>query len=394
MKQYYHSWLISFFLFSCTSPKEKEIEITNNYTFEVIDSLDLKFLGNPILVEVSPKSSRFAFYDNASKEFLFTDSSGEVLSKFSKNADTPDAHGPLMELPGFVDEENVALVGLNGVFLYDLAGNLVKKLAHPEKQRAATSKYFIGKGVETFIMDGHQYLLSKSFRKRDTYAGEQKFYDTFKALELIHLENEDFFEIVPFEEGSQFLDGNGYFASDYEPAYEVFEDKLYIALGGEKRLLVYSLHPNGASLDTIVHLQIPGFEKLPITSREEFYKNSATIKWSTPAIRNIHVSDGHIILHYYGGFPEAVMKEIDALWIAGNIDESNRIHKKEAKKITHGSLVLDIQTLETKGNVQFPEGVNNSGFGSGGGYLWMQRSANEEEEEDFLRIYKFKLVKK
>jgi hypothetical protein len=46
------------------------------------------------------------------------------------------------------------------------------------------------------------------------------------------------------------------------------------------------------------------------------------------------------------------------------------------------------------GNLDFPIGVNVSGFASGGGFLWMEKSPNEEEEEDFLRIYKVKLVVK
>lgn len=394
MKQICYFYLIAFFLFSCASPKEQKLDLTETFSFEVIDSLDLRIIGNPMLINVSPKANRLVFYDYPSREFVFTDASGTVISKFSKKADTPDAYGFLLEFPGFIDDEKVALAGMNGVFIYDLEGTMIKKMAHPESLGGAGSMSFIGKGIETITLSGKPYILSKSVRTRDTYAGEQKFYDTFKALELIDIENANSLEIVPFEEGSQFLDGNGYFESDYAPALEAFGDKLYVALGGERRLLVYSLKPDGAKLDTIVNLQIPGFEKLPVTSREEFYKGSITIKGSTPAIRNIHIIDGKIILHYYGGIPEPIMKEADAFWEAGNEEESERLYEKASKEVVQGALILDIQTLKPIGNIQLPIGVSQSGFASGGGYLWMEKAPNEEEEEDFLRIYKMKLVDK
>lgn len=394
MKQIQLYLLLIVFFYGCADPKEKNQDIPATYSFEVIDSLDLKIIGNPMLVNVSPKANRFVFYDYPSKEFVFTDASGEVLSKFSKQADTPDAHGFLLEYPGFVDEEKVALAGMQGIFIYDLDGTMIKKLAHPEMLGGAGSMSFIGKGVEAVTLDGRPYLLSKSVRTRDTFAGEQKFYDTFKALELIDIENADFFEIVPFEEGSQFLDGNGYFESDYAPALEAFGDKLYVALGGETRLLVYSLMPDGVRLDTMVNLQIPGFGKLAVTPRAEFSEGSVTIKGNTPAIRNIHIVDGKILIQYYGGIPEDKMKELEVLWSSGDKEESGRFYRQIASEVIQGVLVLDQNTFEVIGNLDFPEKVNKSGFASGGGFLWMEKTSNEEEEEDFLRIYKVKLVKK
>lgn len=137
---------------------------------------------------------------------------------------------------------------------------------------------FLGKGMETATVNGKQYLLSKSVRTRETFPGEQKFYDSFRALELIDIEDEKFIEIVPFEQGSQFLDGNGYFESDYAPALEAAEGKLYIALGGEQRLNVYDLRPEGAELDTVVMLDLPGFGKLPVTPRSDLPKVPLLLK--------------------------------------------------------------------------------------------------------------------
>ncbi len=391
MRQFIYLCLIATVIFSCSSPQEQSSDSKNDYALMIVDSLDLNVLGSPMLLDVSPDGDRFAFYDYSGKEFIFTDDKGAVIGKFSKKGDTPDAYGFLMEFPGFINEEKVALAGMNGVFIFDLNGNMIKRMPHPESLRGAGFMSFVGKGMETITLDGKPYLLSKSVRTRDTYPGEQKFYDEFRALELIDLESGDFIEIVPFEEGSLFLNGNGFFESDYAPALEAIGDRLYVALGGESKLRVYKLSTAGAQLEHTVDLEIPGFEKLPVTSRDEFYKGSVTIKGSTPGIRNIHVIDGKIILHYYGGIPEPIMKEADSFWEAGNEEEAERLYEKASKEVTQGVLILDLENLQIVGNIPFPEGINKSGFASGGGFLWMEKAPNEEEEEDFLRVYKVKV---
>lgn len=368
--------------------------MATSYSFEIIDSLDLKILGSPMIIDVSPKADRFVFYDFAGKEFLITDKSGTIASRFSKTADTPDSYGFLMEFPGFVNENQLALAGMKGIFIYDLEGNMVKKLSHPESLGGAGFMSFSGKGMETISLGGKPYLLSKSVRTRETFPGEQKFYETFKALELVDIESETFTEIVPFEQGSQFLDGNGYFESDYAPALEAADDKLYVALGGEPRIYVYELSPAGAKLDTMVLLNLPGFEKIPVTPRSEFSEGSVTIKGNTPAFRNIHVLDGKILIQYYGGIPEEKMKELEASWKAGNEEESELMYTKINSEVKQGTLILDQKTLKVIGNLDFPARVTTSGFASGGGFLWMGKTGNEEEEEDFLRIYKVKLAEK
>lgn len=390
-----HIWLVfALFIFACARPTDQGFDQADSLSFEKVDSLDLAILGDPTLVGVSPTINRLAFYDFPSREFVFTDPSGQVISRFSKKEDTPDAYGFLMEFPCFLSDSQIALAGMKGIFVYDLQGKMITKMAHPELVGSAGFMTFPGKGMKHLSLDDRSYLLTKSVRTRNTYPGEQVFYDSFRALELVDLEEERFLEIVPFEEGSQFLDGNGYYESDYAPAYSVMGRKLYVALGGENRLRVYTLSATGARLDTTIHLQIPGFGKLPVTSREAFSKGSVMIKGSTPAIRNIHVVDGNLAIHYYGGISEETMEELEAIWLSGDEEKAEELYSEAEKDVRQGVLVLDQATLMHRGILEFPEGINKRGFASGGGYVWMERLPDEENEEDFLRIYKVKMVSK
>ncbi|MFC0655142.1 hypothetical protein [Mongoliitalea lutea] len=393
MKQLCYFSLMAFWLISCSKPIMEESDTKQDFSFGVVDSLDVDVLGSLMLVDVSPKGKHFVFFDFSSRGFVFTDDSGEVPHAFSKTGDIPDAHGFLLEFPGFVDENSIALSGMNGIFLYDLKGNMLQRLAHPESLEGASTMSFVGKGMETTRIGGKTFLLSNSVRTRGTYPGEQQFYDSFKALELIDIDRGEFLEIVPFEKGSRFLDGNGYFASDYAPALEAVGDKLYIALGGDPKLYVYTLGSDGAILEKSVSLDIPGFEKLPITSRDEFYEGAMSVKTSTPSLRNIHVVDEYVLIQYYGGFSENKEKEINALMGSGDSKGFLELYNRYEKEVSKGILVLDRKNLHIVGNVPLPEGVNNAGFASSGDYLWMERSGSKEKEEDFLRIYKVKLQK-
>jgi len=381
--------------FACEKSSDTVLESAPpSYTLELLDSLDLEILGDPFIADVSPDASKFLFYDFASSDLIATDEKGEILSRFSKKEDTPDAYGFMMEVPGLFKSDQIVVMGMKGIFLYDLEGNMTQKIDHPESVGMAGFMTFPGKSTESTKLDGKDYLLSKSVRSHDSFQGEMKFYTSFKALELIDPESNTAKEIIPFEEGSMFLNGTGYYESDYSPAFEAKDGKLYICLGAEQKLYVYDLSPEGTLLDTMVSFSIPGYEPLEPKDFSEFSEGSVSLNGSTPAIRNIHLVDGKILVQYYPGMDPEKMKEADALWEQGKAEEAGALYEKLEAELQQGILIFDQKTLKLEAEIPFPKGVNRAGFTSGGGYLWMEKAPNEEEEEDFLRIYKFKLVQK
>lgn len=378
---------------SC-SEKSETINEPTSYSLEILDSLDLTILGNPLIADVKSDGSKFLFYDFASSDLIVTNAEGEIQSKFSKKEDTPDAYGFMMEVPGFFGSNQIAIVGMKGIFLYDFEGNLIKKMDHPESLGGAGFMAFPGKHTESTEINGNDYLITKSVRSRDSFNGEMKFYNTFKALELINPESGSFTEMVPFEEGSMFLNGTGYYESDYAPAFETKDGKLYISLGAEQKLHVYNLSSEGASLDTAISFSIPGFETLVPKDLSEFSEGTVTISGSTPSIRNIHIIDNKILLHYYPGIDPEKMKEAELLWEQGKQEEAGELYEKLEAELDQGLLVIDQNSLKLEGIIPLPDNINKTGFTSSNGFLWMEKAANEEQEEDFLRIYKVKIQEK
>ena len=381
-------------LCSCSKSEKNTEQVATSYSLEILDSLDLEILGDALIADVNSDASNFLFYDFASSDLITTDQKGTILSRFSKKEDTPDAYGFMMEVPGFYKADQIVVMGMRGLFLYDFEGNMIQKIDHPESVGSAGFMTTSGKATESTTLNGKEYILSKSVRSRDSFQGEMKFYTSFKALELINPVTNKAIEIVPFEEGSMFLNGTGYFESDYSPAFEAQDGKLYISLGAEQKLFVYDLSPEGSVLDTMVSFSIPGYVPLVPKDFSEFSEGSVTLNGSTPAIRNIHLVDGKILAHYYPGMDPEKLKEAGALWEQGKAEEAGALYEKLEAELAQGILVFDQKTLKLEADIPFPKGVNRGGFASGGGFLWMEKIPNKEEEEDFLRIYKVKLVQK
>ncbi|SFT99126.1 hypothetical protein SAMN04489724_3225 [Algoriphagus locisalis] len=386
--------LLSFGIFSCEN-KETITETTPiELSFDLVDSLDLTILGDPIMASVNNTGTLVSFYDFPSSETIITNTQGDVQNQFSKKEDTPDAYGFKLELPILWGEDRVILIGLKGIFIYDLAGNLIKKIDHAETMGSAGSMSFPGLTAKIISIEGKEHLLTKSFRSRDTYPGEQKFYDTYKAVELVNLETGEMQDFGSFEPESKFLDGMGYVQSDYAPAYDVSSGKLYLSHGSDPRLYIYDFSAKEAKLDTAIHLDIPDFYEVEGLPRSEFSPGSVTINGGTAAIRNIIVQSGRILVHYYPGIDPKIMEEAMGLWNAGQEEEGEALYSKAQAKAKPGIMVFDEKDYSYLGTLDFPAGINKEGFMADKESLYFQRTPDPEVEEDFLRVYKMKLTEK
>ncbi|MDN3203082.1 hypothetical protein [Algoriphagus sediminis] len=389
--------IVAILICSCSTDSENTSSDPSeaiSYEWEIVDSLDFEYLGDPILGAVNESANRAVFYNYAESNILISDLEGNLIAEFKKNEDTPDSYGFMLELPGFFDNESITVLGMSGVFIYDLEGNLITKIDHPESIGGAAFMSKVGKTIKTTSFGGKDYILSKSMRSHDSYPGEMKFYEDFKALELIDVESGESTEIVPFPEGSQFLNGMGYFLSDYEPAYTAKGNKLYVVLGGEPILHALTLSESGATYDTLINLNIPDFEEIEGKELSAFSEGSITVTGSTPAIRDIHLVDGKILLPYYAGMNPAKMEEVMGIFESGDQEEAERIFEQYEEEVSRGVLVFDQNSLEYLGEIKMNDKLPSVTFASDGDFLWMQKAASEEVEEDFRRIYKVKIVGK
>ncbi|WP_192346480.1 hypothetical protein [Algoriphagus sp. Y33] len=389
--------LILLGLFSaCGSPEENvtERDTSLKLEFELLDSLDLDFLGSPILASTNPEGSRFAFFDFPSKKIIISEKSGEILDTLSKNGDTPDAYGFLIDLPVIWENDKLIQVGMNGVFIYDQEGNMLKKIKHPEDMGAAAFMSITGKTSKIVQFEGVSYLLMNSIRTRNTYAGEQKFYDTYKALEIVNLETGETTDFGPFEEGSLFRNGKGFIQSDYLPAFAENKGKLYLSHGGEPKVWIYDFSPKNATLDTALALDIPHLFPIEGVDREELSEGNFSVNGGNAAIKNIFVQSGKILISYFPGLDPVEMVEAQKLWSEGKEEEGMALYRKLQEKSPPGILIYDENSLELLAQLDYPKNTNNGGHLADREFIYFQKAPAQDVEEDFLRVYKMKLVEK
>ncbi len=386
--------LLPFFSCSSSDNTKESSEHHAHYKWEMVDSLDLNFLGTPMLSDVNSEGSNLIFLDHIRETILTTDTKGTIIHEFSKGEDTPDSYGFMLETPAFYRKDQLAIFGSNGMFIYDLDGTMVKKISHPESLSTLSSRTYIGKSLESTVINQKTYLLPKSVRPQNYHPGEQEFYDGYRSLEFVDVENETMTEIIPFEKGSHFLNGKGFNPSDYSPAYEANGETLYVVHGGDPQLYVYLLSTTAAKLDTVIQLDIPGFLIPEGKEREKFKDGKIENRGGTAAIRNIHMLNDLLLLNFYAGRDPVKSKEVEALWMEGKEEEARTMSLKIEEEVSKGTLVYDLADLNYLGTVPLPTNTVGQTYASGGGFAWFQRLTDPDVEEDFLRIYKMKLTKK
>lgn len=382
-------------LFSCgTSDQKTETHADLSLSLELADSLDLDFLGSPILASSNPDGSRLAFFDYPSSKIIISDGSGEILDTLSKQGDTPDAYGFMIDLPVIYGKDKLIQVGMNGIFIYTQEGEMLKKIKHPEDMGGAVFSYRTGKTSKVIQLNNKPYLLMNSIRTRGTYAGEQEFYDTYKALELVNLESGESKNLGPFEEGSLFLNGKGFIQSDYYPAFAENDGKLYLSHGGEPKVWVYDLTPDSSSLDTVFSLDIPELFPIEGVDRKELSEGSYSFHGGTATIWNIFIQNGKILVSYYPGLDPLEMDKAQMLWEEGKEDESEAYYNNLQKKYPPGLLIYDESSLEFLGRFSYPDITDAVSFLADDKFIYFQKKPDPDVEEDFLRIYKYKLISK
>lgn len=159
-------------------------------------------------------------------------------------------------------------------------------------------------------------------------------------------------------------------------------------------MYIYEFSETHSSLDTVISFTIPDFFEIEGKDRSEFSKGGVAVSIANAAIRNIFVQNGKILIHYHPGVDPILMEEARALFKVGKQDEGNAIFKKASSKSVPGILVYDKTNLDFLGRIDFPSGTDLGGFMADKEYLYFQRRPAADVEEDFLMVYKMKLIEK
>lgn len=375
---------------SCNSAEKSKSIAEQNFTLEIKDSASVNILADPLLSDVSQTGDKILFLDWASGDYITINRSGEILSRFSKEADIRDNPGFIFRLPSLRNSEEVILYGMKGIFYFDLNGELIRKQKSPAPSNAGIMVDQIGRNIKKVQANGSDFLLFNTVRDFDTYPGEKEFYEKFKGIELVKIGEDISYNIGEIPDSSIFRNGLAYFSSDYEPVAHLENQKFYLAFAGEPTLYQYTLNADfSLSPDTAInlavkmHLPIEGF---PLN---EFEKGSVTFRGNISVIKQIETLGQYVLINYSPAVPEEKVEEMKKKYP----DDYQFGYRELKEKYYTQILILDKETHQQLANLKFPENTSTTGFIVTDNEIWFQRKENMEKEEAFVSFYYYELMK-
>ena len=392
MKSHKYARTILFLLLfsACDSSQQTERVIDQNLSLKLKDSVSVNIFADPLLSDVSKTGDKILFLDWASEEHITINREGDILGRFSKNEDLPDNPRFLFRLPGIRNSEEVVMYGMNGIFYFNLNGELIRKQKSPAPSNAGIMAGLVGRNIKFVKANQSEFLLFNTLRNFDSYPGEEEYYEKFKGIELVQIGKDTSYNLGQIPDSSIFRAGKAYYTSDYDPVAHIENQKFYLAFAGEPILYQYTLNADfSLSADTSINLEVKNHLAVEGFPLNEFNKGSVTFRGDISAIRQIETLGNYILINYSPGIPQEEVEEVKELYP----DDFQFGYRKLREKYHAQILILDKETHKQLANLKFPDNASYEGFIVNDEGIWFQRKENFEKEEDFVRFYLYNLAK-
>lgn len=387
--------ITAFFVWGCGSSEEKTTgtEAATNWEFQLQDSIQLDILGTPTLADA--EFGKILIWEGTGREMILLDQkTGEVITRFAKKGDSPDNFGFQVTLPGFLDDNRIAVAGMPGIFVFDSSGQLIRKHPHPEPQSGGANMELPGGSIQWIDFNGKRQLLFRSLRIHDSYQGEKEFYTRYRAIEITDPETGTSQEYIPFRPESRFLNGLGYEMPDYEPAFVTDSKEVFLAFAGEPAIHRYEISGDSLIWKQSQNLDLKDFGEVTGKPLETFPSITFSVNMMAPAIRKIILWKDKVLVYYYPGLSTKEREEVTSIFREGRQEEAMALRKKQLEGKSMQLLVLQKSTLEAITHIDIPTTINTMGFSHEGENFFFEKAANPDDEEDFIRLYRFQLVEK
>lgn len=366
---------------SC-NPKENTANSTSSrtVTLKKLDSVQINYLGRPVVHDLNPLSQRVIFMENngsgRDEEIFVADFDGNILSSFIKDGDTRDTYGHIMA-PLVIDGESSFMAyAYNGFMRYDFEGNLISQVRIVDfRGRGSTMIIGMGSGLQK---SGGQYIYRGIGRNFDYETKD--FFDDYYAMSLLDPMTGNRESIIPLPESGIFRQGKFFFSDAWLPAYHADDDRLYIVFGLEPVIYVYeNQHP--FSLLSSIPMELPKYHYFKGASEY----NNQDVRFfghrrSSGRIHNIKKIKDYFVIAYFPGY-DASDRE-DSFSSNKSPDFWERMWEKYPDRIAvldaKGEVVNDFVLDELRPSSML---VRNR-------ELWMMGKADGEVELDYFQVFK------
>lgn len=177
-------WLVNY-LISC-GPTARDKASDYSYALEIVDSVQVDFLGDLQLYAQHPGKELFLFQEFRQNKFILTDRGGEILSTFDQPSDSPISYGNTACAATFVGD-HIVVLGPQKLVVYDLDFEFIKSHKKP----------YAGKGL---VYSGYDHLQKANINdeiilvaftggpQHPAATNQEAYYTHFNTFDLIHLD--------------------------------------------------------------------------------------------------------------------------------------------------------------------------------------------------------------
>jgi|GEM_PF-3043698 len=370
-------------LWSCASSESEDGNRNYNKALEleIIDSLVVDYIGLLSWSHISPNGQKFLAMDHQRSEIILIDHEGQVIQTLQKTGDQPESIGPnLMGRPQFRNNEEIALLGVKGLSIFDFSGNLREQFK-PDFNPAMN---FIILNADVFQFKNPEYAVALLGGRNSEGSG---FYESVEGtkLEAIDLNSGTYSAIIPFPENSRFNTSEIFPVTNTIPVLRTTKEGLYIGFKNEPKLFYYTWEDlNTPSKE--IQLQIDNFQLMKgkdLKSVDRDVISFDTREFAYGAINHLYWVNGQLLVGYSKGLSD----EEYQLATEGIDDFQEMFNAIGRKNKAEWALVAEDGSLNP---VEIPDNLGRIEFVDQEGNLWISPNRNDIER-DYEVLFKARL---
>ncbi|MCH7398847.1 hypothetical protein MM236_12655 [Belliella sp. DSM 107340] len=370
-----------FLVFSC-SEKSKENNVNaEELTLIKEDSLQISYFGILNLMDVHPESKKILLFDQQTRSLIVSDFDGTSPTEIINESDSPASYGsfPLGAGKFSEDGKSFTVISNQGVYTYDLEGNLINGGKHQEAEmpafsgRASADQEFYWVGDRIITPTGGRTAFDRNTKE---------FYENYLSLAWFDTLDRKVDLFMNLDEQSVFRNGKAHDLSHIKSLVTVDKNRIYYIQGIEPALNIHQIESPYEKIKR-VNLEIDDYT---FNQGEDFEK--ADPRMISPdmfsgRIENLKVLENNILISFSPGVPELDQDKYDNLgW--------QTIMAKMKKDYRYRMLIMDLEGRKLK-DLPIPYEYNARQWLVRDGFIWFLGEINLEEEEDFVKVYKVKL---
>ncbi|WP_339922032.1 hypothetical protein [uncultured Cyclobacterium sp.] len=235
-------------LFSCR-PSDDDTASDTSYALEIVDSVQVDFLGNLQLYAVHATRDLFLFHEFRQKKLILTNQNGKVLSSFDQPADSPISYGNTACAATFVGD-SIVVMGKQKLVIYDLNFDFIKSHQKPYAGQGMTYSGY--DHLQKANIAGETNLVAfTGGAQYPAFTNEEAYYNHFNTFDLINLDSGGYVPITPLHPKSRYKQGKAF--NFIRPMFQVDEDRVHFIFATDTLFHTHDLSKakNGLTVEGI-----------------------------------------------------------------------------------------------------------------------------------------------